>query len=148
MSGGNGVARQRASLQPLALQDAGKHAAGCLVERRAGADAQHRILDLQPGAERFENRKLIDLLLLLDAGERRQSSGSFLDLDLHLPEPAARLEIGEVVHHLVDGFLDAFQIVRIERAAFGITLGELQTAKRHLIEIVDEGRPFFRQTSA
>ena len=63
---------------------------------------------------------------------------SFLDLDLHLPEPAARLEIGEVVHHLVDGFLDAFQIVRIERAAFGIALGELETAKRNLIEIVDE----------
>src|SRR6476646_10675349 len=78
------------------------------------------ILFLPAGSKRaLEHGKLVD-----EVGERRQSARGFLDLDLgaHLPEPAPWLEIGEIVHHLVDSGVDGFQILGVERAAFGVAL--------------------------
>ena len=57
---------------------------------------------------------------------------------LHLPEPAPRLEISKVIHDLFDGSVDAFEILLIEGTALEIALGELQTLKGHVIQIVRE----------
>jgi hypothetical protein len=54
----------------------------------------------------------------------------------HLPEPAPRLEISKVIHDLFDGSVDAVEILLIEGTALEIALGELQTLKGHVIQIV------------
>src|SRR5262245_13839350 len=63
---------------------------------------------------------------------------------MHLPEPAPRLEVGEIVHHLVDGRVDRLQILDVERAAFGVALGELEAGESNLVEIVNKRAPLLQ----
>lgn len=63
---------------------------------------------------------------------------------MHLPEPTPRLEIGKVVHHLGDRRVDAFQVLRVERAALGVALGEHEAGKRYVIEVVHERTRFLQ----
>ena len=87
----------------------------------------------QPGARSAGSRIGSEFLLhLIHGAERSQSRLRFLRILLllggfHLPEPAPRLEIGEVVHDLFDGSADALEILLIEGAAFEIALDKLQT---------------------
>ena len=82
----------------------------------------------------------------LEVGERRQSAGASSTsisvrtfLNQRRGSKSVRLSIiSSTVASIV------FQILGIERAAFGVALGELEAAESNLVEIVHERAPFLQ----
>ena len=143
--------RRRDDLRPIFLnaeaalaQHTRQHVGGGGVERVATADREDRRVDHPT------RRKLIALdhgqlavlvLAVLCGGERGKSARFLLVLAVllrrrtKLGEPAAWLEIGEVVHHLLDRVGDLHLLVAVDRAALVVALSELQAGQRDLVEI-------------